>query len=109
MDPTDSLNIEMYVDANFAGMHGYKHPENPMSVWSRAGYVITIAKCSVLWVGRLQPGTAMSTMMAGICRTLNGNAGPNTLERTDQRGRYTHGIGHQEKQKKLSMKTTMEL
>jgi hypothetical protein len=64
MDPSESLGIEMFVDADFAGMHGYEHPENPMSVRSRTGYVICIAKCPVLWVSKLQPGTAMSTMMA---------------------------------------------
>ena len=64
MDPSESLGIEMYCDADFAGMHGYEHPENPMSVCSRTGYVICIAKCPVLWVSKLQPRTAMSTMMA---------------------------------------------
>jgi hypothetical protein len=40
MDPTlDLLDMEMYVDADFAGMHRYKHPKNPMSVQSRTDNV----------------------------------------------------------------------
>jgi hypothetical protein len=30
LDPTlDLLDIKMYADTNFAGMHAYEHPESP--------------------------------------------------------------------------------
>jgi hypothetical protein len=64
LNPDDKLEIEMFVDADFAGLHGYEDPEDPTSVRSRTGYVICIAKCPVMWVSRLQTETAMSTMHA---------------------------------------------
>jgi Reverse transcriptase (RNA-dependent DNA polymerase) len=64
LKPDDALEIELFVDADFAGLHGYEDPEDPTSVKSRTGYVICIAKCPVVWVSRLQTETALSTMMA---------------------------------------------
>ena len=60
----NALKIELFVDADFAGLHGYEDPEDPTSVKSRTGFVICIAKCPVLWLSRLQTETALSTMMA---------------------------------------------
>jgi hypothetical protein len=48
MDPTDALSIEMFVDADFAGLWGTEKPDDPISVRSRTGFVIMIAKCPVL-------------------------------------------------------------
>ena len=65
LDPKkDDLGIDMFVDADFAGMHGYEDPEDPASVKNRTGFVITIAKCPVIWASRMQTETALSTMMA---------------------------------------------
>jgi hypothetical protein len=64
LKPDHDLGIKMFVDADFAGMHGYKDPEDPTSVQSCTGFVICIAKCPVLWVSRLQTETAFSTMHA---------------------------------------------
>jgi Reverse transcriptase (RNA-dependent DNA polymerase) len=64
LKPDDALEIELFVDADFAGLQGYEDPEDPTSVKSRTGYVICIAKCPVVWVSRLQTETALSTMMA---------------------------------------------
>jgi hypothetical protein len=63
MDPTEALNLEMFVDADFAGW-GAEDPANPISVHSRTGFVIMIGKCPVLWVSKLQTETVLSTMMA---------------------------------------------
>jgi hypothetical protein len=62
--PDNALEIELFFDANIAGLHGYEDPEDPSSVKSRTGYVICIAKCPVVWVSRLQTKTAFPTMMA---------------------------------------------
>jgi hypothetical protein len=64
LDPTADLNIEMYVDADFAGLWGREDPKDPVCVRSRTGFIICIAKCPVLWVSKLQTETALSTMMA---------------------------------------------
>jgi hypothetical protein len=64
LNADDGLDIELFVNANFAGMHGYKDPDDPTSTRSRTGYVICIAKCPVLWFSKLQTETALSTMHA---------------------------------------------
>jgi hypothetical protein len=64
LNADDGLDIELFVDADFAGMHGYEDPDDPTSTRSRTGYVICIAKCPVLWFSKLQTETALSTMHA---------------------------------------------
>jgi hypothetical protein len=58
------LDIDCYVDADFAGLWGYEDKQDPSCVKSRTGYVIFIADCPVLWVSRLQTDIATSTMEA---------------------------------------------
>jgi hypothetical protein len=58
------LDIDCYVDADFAGLLGYEDKQDPSCVKSRTGYVIFIADCPVLWVSRLQTDIATSTMEA---------------------------------------------
>ena len=72
----DVLQIDSYPDADFAGMYGHESPDDPASVKSRTGFIITVAKCPVLWLSKLQEQTALSTMEAEInalahsCREL---------------------------------------
>jgi hypothetical protein len=56
------LDTDCYVDADFAGMWGYKDKQDPSCVKSRTGYIIFIAECPFLWVNRLQTDIATSTM-----------------------------------------------
>ena len=62
LDPSDDLSIDCYPDADFAGLWGHEHPQDPHCVKSRTGYVITLANCPVLWVSKLQTEIALSTM-----------------------------------------------
>jgi hypothetical protein len=58
------LDIDAYVDADFAGMWGYEDQLDPACVKSRTGFVIFLADCPVIWVSRLQSDIATSTMEA---------------------------------------------
>jgi hypothetical protein len=58
------LDIDCYVDADFAGLWGLEDKQDPSCVKSCTGYVIFIADCPVLWVIRLQTDIATSTMEA---------------------------------------------
>jgi hypothetical protein len=60
------LKIDAYPDANFTGMYGYEHHDDPSCVKSRTGYVINVANCPVMWQSKLQMETALSTMEAQI-------------------------------------------
>ena len=64
LDPTDHMNIDVYVDADFAGLWGSEEPQDPSCVKSRTGYVICIANCPVIWLSKLQPDIALSSMQA---------------------------------------------
>jgi len=61
---SNSLNIDMFVDADFAGLWGVEDPNEPASVKSRTGFVIRIGGCPSLWNSTLQSKMALSTMMA---------------------------------------------
>ena len=62
LNPEDNYNIDCYPDADFAGLYGHEHPQDPHCVRSRTGYVITLAGCPILWVSKLQTEIALSTM-----------------------------------------------
>jgi hypothetical protein len=57
-------NLDCYVDADFAGMWDFETSDDPASVKSRTGYVITFANCPVLWASKLQTEIALSTTEA---------------------------------------------
>ena len=59
--PTTKLNVDCYVDADFAGLFGVEDPADPVSVKSRTGCVIMIANCPLLWVSKLQQEISLST------------------------------------------------
>jgi hypothetical protein len=46
--PTPSLNLECYVDADFAGLWNHEDDQDPVCVKSRTGYVITLGECPIL-------------------------------------------------------------
>ena len=60
----DTLAIDAYVDADFAGLWGHEHPQDPSCIKSRTGYILFIANCPVVWVSKLQTDIATSTMEA---------------------------------------------
>ena len=62
--PTNQLNLEAFVDADFAGLHGQEPDHLPESARSRTGYVITLGGCPVIWKSQLQSEIALSTTHA---------------------------------------------
>ena len=64
LNPTKSLSLECYADADFAGLYGVEDNQDPICVKSRTGYVITFANCPLLFVSKLQTEVALSTLHA---------------------------------------------
>jgi hypothetical protein len=64
LKPTESLDIECYVDSDFCGLWKTEDRSDPTSVKSRTGFVICIANCPVVWSSKLQSRIANSTMEA---------------------------------------------
>jgi hypothetical protein len=62
--PTKDLTLDCFADADFAGLFSTSDPDDPKSVKSRSGFVITLGKIPVSWGSKLQSETALSTMEA---------------------------------------------
>ena len=64
MKPTDNFNVDVHVDADFAGLWPHEDKHDPTCVKSRTGYAICIADCPVVWGSKLQGSIALSTTEA---------------------------------------------
>ena len=64
MRPAPNLNIDVYVDADFAGLWPHEDKPNPICVKSRTGFVVSLANCPCIWSSKLQGQIALSTMEA---------------------------------------------
>ena len=62
--PTTNLDLNLYVDANFAGLWGHEDDQDPVCVKSRTGYVLTLGGCPISWSSKLQTEIALSTTEA---------------------------------------------
>ena len=56
--------LDLYVDANYAGLWTYEHNQDPVCVRSRTGYVMTLSGCPIHWCSKLQTEIALSTLEA---------------------------------------------
>jgi hypothetical protein len=59
--PSSDLQLDCYVDADFAGLWNYERDQDPVCVKSRTGYVMTLGGCPILWNSKLQTEIALST------------------------------------------------
>ena len=62
--PSNNWKVDCYVDADFCGLWGSEDPDDPIVTKSRTGYIITLARCPLLWVSKLQSETSVTTMMS---------------------------------------------
>lgn len=62
--PDPSMQLNCYVDADFAGLWSVEDDQDPVCVKSRTGYVLTLGNCPLLWVSKLQTEIALSTTEA---------------------------------------------
>ena len=62
---SNRLQVECYVDADFAGLWAIEHDQDPIGVKSRTGYLIECMNYPLLWVSNLQTQIALSTSESG--------------------------------------------
>jgi hypothetical protein len=62
MHPSKDLTIDCYANVNFAGLFSTSDPDDPKSVKSRSGFIITLG--TIPCGGGLQTKTTLSTMEA---------------------------------------------
>ena len=49
-NPSGTLKIDAYPDADFSGLYGYLKITDPACVKSRMGFLITVLDCPMVWV-----------------------------------------------------------
>ena len=62
--PTKQMNLDLYVDADFCGLHNVEHPRDPSSARSRSGHIVMLANCPLVWKSQLQTHISLSTLEA---------------------------------------------
>jgi len=63
-EPNLDEGLDTYVDADFAGLYGYEEEQDPVSVKSRTGYVLTLFGCPIIWASKLQTEITLSSTAA---------------------------------------------
>lgn len=61
LKPTTDVTLNMFVDADFAGMWHKEYAELRDNLLSRTGFIITFCGCPVAWSSKLQTEIALST------------------------------------------------
>jgi histone deacetylase 1/2 len=64
MTPSNDLSLDMYADADFAGLWNAEDVNDPICLQSRKGCIITLGKSPVLWASKLQTEISLSTAEA---------------------------------------------
>ena len=64
LDPDKNLDIDCFVDSDFAGLWNAEPVHDPVCVKSRSGWVIMVGGCPVVWASKLQANIALCTMQA---------------------------------------------
>ena len=54
LNPSETLQVDCYVDADFAGLWNVEQDQDSLYVKSRTGYIITFMGCPLTWVGKFQ-------------------------------------------------------
>ena len=62
--PNLSEGLNCYVDADFAGLWGYKDEQDPVCVKSRTGFTLTLFGCPIIWASKLQTEITLSSTAA---------------------------------------------
>jgi len=61
LNPTPELTLDLYVDADYAGLYSVEDPTDPICAKSQTGFVITLAGCPVDWKSTLQSESSLFT------------------------------------------------
>ena len=64
LPPREDIGLDLFADADFAGLWNAEDPQDPTCVRSRTGYVVTLGSAPVTWGSKLQTKIALSTTEA---------------------------------------------
>jgi hypothetical protein len=94
--PSTDLTLDLWCDADFAGLWNSEDARDPSCVKSRAGYVITLGETPVLWGSKLIPEICLSTTESEYIALSMAMRQLLPLRRTIQELAKTFGIGRTE-------------
>jgi hypothetical protein len=60
--PTNTLQLDCYVDADFAGLYKCDPDASPTSAKSRLGFIISLGRVPLVWRSQLQSEISLSTL-----------------------------------------------
>ena len=63
-EPDLNSGLDMWCDADFSGLWGYEDEQDPISVRSRTGFVLTLFGCPIIWQSKLQSEITLSSTAA---------------------------------------------
>jgi hypothetical protein len=63
-EPNIGAGLVCLVDADFAGLYSYEDDQDPVSVKSRTGFVLTLFGCPIIWSSKLQSEITVSSTAA---------------------------------------------
>ena len=64
LHPRGDLKLELFCDADFAGLYKREPDRSLDSARSRTGYIIKLSGCPLVWKSQLQTEVALSTLEA---------------------------------------------
>jgi hypothetical protein len=64
LQPHGSLDLELYVDADFCGLFKFETDSDPNAARSRTGFVVMLSGFPLIWKSQLQASMACSTLEA---------------------------------------------
>ena len=59
---SDNFGLNLFVDADFAGLWTHEDDQDLVCVKSRTGYVVTLGDCPISFASKLQQEVATSTL-----------------------------------------------
>ena len=62
LEPTSDLQVDCYVNADFAGLRNSENDQDPIYMKSRTGFLIMFMRCPLTLISKLQTQIVLSTM-----------------------------------------------
>ena len=109
--PSEVMELDLYVDVDFAGLWNYKHNQDPVCVKTCTGFVTTLGSCLVIWSLNLLTKIALNMLQAeyiALSMTMHELVALQRLLKMNLERRPTKTLQSQQWYTLPCLKTTME-